>query len=94
MNEEQQIKAVYAIIGITVTGIVAKYTSLVRKELKKRKQIEAWKQENIACIHASRDRLLEMLNSPDPLSHGEFWNAWREEHEFLNIVQNQPKYEI
>jgi hypothetical protein len=67
------------------------YAYVVRTEREKRKKIDEWEQENLACIERAHQRLIEVVNT-QPFSWDEYWAVWREEERFLNIVRNQPKY--
>lgn len=94
MYVDRQVKVAYAFIGIVIGRAVARNISTIRTERKKRQQILAWQQENIACIHNAKIRLFEMLESDEPISGMDLMTAWTEEMKFIDIVQNQPKYEI
>lgn len=92
--EDNDKKAYAAIGGILLLSVVVPtgiYIKVVLSERKKRKKIEAWQRENLACIEQSQQRLLDVASS-EHFSWEEFWTVMQEESEFLKIVQNQPKY--
>lgn len=93
MNNKEKAIATLTITGIgavTVAGVV-EYMKVLRVERSKRKKIEAWERENLACIEKFRQRMTDVCNTV-PFDSNAFWAAWREEQAFLNIVGNQPMY--
>ena len=86
-----QTKFAYGYIGVVAVGFLCMYSEAARNERQKRKKIREWELMNKSAITASRRRLADMALDPDVTSH-DMIVAFREETQFLNIVQNQPMY--
>ena len=94
MNETEEAKIVATVVAfgsILVAASAFNYVKIVRVERKKRKKIEEWKLENIACIRSTHAELMAKLEDPS-YNLDNFWTDWHETQKFLRIVQNQPKY--
>lgn len=88
MDEEYENNLAIALtaIGLAASAVAGvRYIKTVREERAKRKKIEAWEQDRLATIRASRDRIMEMLADPN-VSLSEAMAAWKRENEFLDIV--------
>lgn len=89
--QERRAIAALGLVAVMVVGSGVNYARVLYTERKKRKKIEAWEREVLACIEASGGRLLQIVNGPD-FSWDELIKAMREEDAFIDIVMNQPKY--
>lgn len=91
MKEENKGAAVIVVIGLLPTVIVGlSYAKVVRDERKKRKKIDEWQRENLACIEKSRQELLAMIDAG--ASWDEVMAKMAVDREFLTIVREQIKY--
>lgn len=94
MKEEKIDPATKVVVGAGILFVVVgtlNYVNVLLVERKKRRKIEEWKLENLACIENSRHRLVSIASVPD-FDMREFASAMAEEQVFLDIVRRQPKY--
>lgn len=81
---------VYVTAGLLAAGTVY-YARIVRPERKKRKQIKEWKANCKSAIESSRERMMRLALDPNTTAKA-YMEAWAEESEFINLIQNQPMY--
>ena len=91
MNDKKKMILVLSLVVALVGHSGLEYFLTVRKERKKRKQIDLWQEEMLGFIASSRDRVSSMLADPNvPFEDG--IRAWREDQQFIKLMFAQkPK---
>jgi hypothetical protein len=93
MNEEERDQLyLTAITGLGIAAVAGVWYGLVRrKERMKRKKIQAWYDLNYSAVVAFQRRMMDILNDPNA-TEADFWEAWKEEQAFMNLIHDQPMY--
>lgn len=89
-REAEAIGIVAAIGALTAVGVV-KYKKIVRKEQAKRKSIKEWEAMNLEATAAAIQRIEKLASDPNTTAK-DILKAWREETQFMNLINDQPMY--